>query len=150
MTYILDTNILIYLIRENKDIEAEIQTRDIFNSKNQINISIATVGELHSIALQNKWGSNKYRSLNHLVSQFKPMPIDTQDIVDIYANIDSFSKVKHPSIPVSVNRTSITMGKNDLWIAALTHILNATLLTTDSDFDHLDGVFFSVEKIIYP
>ena len=30
----------------------------------------------------------------------------------------------------------------------LTHILDATLITTDADFDHLDNVFFKVEKLI--
>jgi len=39
------------------------------------------------------------------------------------------------------------MSKNDLWIAATTAVTNTVLLTTDSDFDHLDKVFFSVIKI---
>lgn len=39
------------------------------------------------------------------------------------------------------------MGKNDLWIAATTSVLKAKLLTTDNDFDHLDGVFFEVAFI---
>jgi len=36
------------------------------------------------------------------------------------------------------------MGKNDLWIAATAYTLNATLVTTDTDFDHLDGEFIEV------
>ncbi|MBK9016619.1 MAG: PIN domain-containing protein [Saprospiraceae bacterium] len=39
------------------------------------------------------------------------------------------------------------MGKNDLWIAATAHATQATLLTTDMDFNHLDGVFFDLERI---
>jgi len=39
------------------------------------------------------------------------------------------------------------MGKNDLWIAATASVLEATLLTTDFDFDHLKGVFLEVAKI---
>ena len=38
------------------------------------------------------------------------------------------------------------MCDNDLWIAATTSALNATLITTDKDFDHLDGIFL---KVIY-
>jgi hypothetical protein len=38
------------------------------------------------------------------------------------------------------------MGKNDLWIAATAHALNAILLTTDNDFDHLNNIFFEVRK----
>jgi len=36
------------------------------------------------------------------------------------------------------------MGDNDIWIAATASVLKATLLTTDRDFDHLDGVFLRV------
>jgi tRNA(fMet)-specific endonuclease VapC len=39
------------------------------------------------------------------------------------------------------------MGKNDLWIASVAAILNLQLITTDNDFDHLNGVFFEVRKI---
>jgi predicted nucleic acid-binding protein len=38
------------------------------------------------------------------------------------------------------------MGKNDLWIAATAHAMDAMLLTTDGDFDHLHNVFFEVQK----
>lgn len=33
------------------------------------------------------------------------------------------------------------MGKNDVWIAATASVLDATLITIDTDFDHLDGEF---------
>jgi len=36
------------------------------------------------------------------------------------------------------------MGKNDIWIAATTYLLEATLITLDKDFLHLDEVFFKV------
>ena len=42
------------------------------------------------------------------------------------------------------------MGKNDLWIAATTHVLDLTILTTDNDFDHLDNVFIKVAKVTFP
>lgn len=32
------------------------------------------------------------------------------------------------------------MGKNDLWIAATAITYNIPLITTDADFDHLDGL----------
>ena len=43
-------------------------------------------------------------------------------------------------MPVSARN----MGKNDIWIAAVTTILGAKLITLDKDFDHLDGEYFSV------
>jgi predicted nucleic acid-binding protein len=33
------------------------------------------------------------------------------------------------------------MGKNDVWIAATASVLEGTLITTDTDFDHLQGEF---------
>jgi predicted nucleic acid-binding protein len=40
--------------------------------------------------------------------------------------------------------TARNMGKNDLWIAATASVQSATLITTDKDFDHLNGVFLPV------
>jgi tRNA(fMet)-specific endonuclease VapC len=39
------------------------------------------------------------------------------------------------------------MGKNDLWIAASAHVLQATLMTTDKDFTHLDPQFLQINFI---
>jgi predicted nucleic acid-binding protein len=39
------------------------------------------------------------------------------------------------------------MGKNDRWIAATTHALQAELIMTDKDFIHSDNVFFKVNWI---
>jgi tRNA(fMet)-specific endonuclease VapC len=39
------------------------------------------------------------------------------------------------------------MGKNDLWIAACAKASGASLLTTDKDFDHLNGALLTVEYI---
>jgi predicted nucleic acid-binding protein len=45
-----------------------------------------------------------------------------------------------------LGNSSRNMGKNDLWIAATAYALNAVLLTTDADFDHLHQIFFEVKK----
>ncbi len=39
------------------------------------------------------------------------------------------------------------MGKNDLWIAATAYVTGASLMTTDGDFDHLNGVYLDLIKI---
>ena len=36
------------------------------------------------------------------------------------------------------------MGKNDLWIAATAYVTGSKLITSDKDFDHLDGEYFEV------
>ena len=62
-----------------------------------------------------------------------------------YAEIDAFSQGKLKDRPLSISARN--MGKNDLWIAATASILNATLLTTDLDFNHLHNVFLNLEYI---
>jgi len=39
------------------------------------------------------------------------------------------------------------MGKNDLWIAATAAITESKLMTTDGDFDHLNGIYLDLIKI---
>ena len=39
------------------------------------------------------------------------------------------------------------MGKNDLWIAATASAFDMVLVTTDQDFDHLDGEFIKLKYI---
>lgn len=36
------------------------------------------------------------------------------------------------------------MGDNDLWIAATASVTNTPLITTDKDFEHLNGVFLEL------
>lgn len=40
--------------------------------------------------------------------------------------------------------SSRNMGKNDLWIAATTIVSGSKLVTSDSDFDYLNKVYFDV------
>ena len=45
---------------------------------------------------------------------------------------------------LSLRTTARNMGKNDLWIAATTYVTGSKLITSDKDFDHLDGEYFEV------
>ncbi|HMQ48430.1 MAG TPA: PIN domain-containing protein [Saprospiraceae bacterium] len=62
-----------------------------------------------------------------------------------YEEIDAFSQGRHQSIKSDFSAKN--MGKNDLWIAATASAFNITLVTTDRDFDHLDGVFIDLKFI---
>ena len=147
MVYILDTNILIYLIRENPVVKTELTNRGIFESENTVSVSIASFGEILSFALQNNWGERKMDNLETLVNNLRPIPIIKRVLVDAYAEIDTYSKGKLAERPLPTGLTARKMGKNDLWIAATTHLIKATLITNDNDFDHLDGVYFSIIKL---
>ena len=70
-----------------------------------------------------------------------------QLLVNIYAEIDSYSQRLNPNFNNYSFETPRNMGKNDLWIASLATLLGLKLVTTDADFDHLNNVFFEVRKI---
>ena len=71
--------------------------------------------------------------------------INSQDLIERYAEIDAFSQGKLLDRPL--NMTSRNMGKNDLWVAATASVLDATLLTTDLDFNHLHNEFLTLELV---
>lgn len=68
-----------------------------------------------------------------------------EELTDKYAKIDAYSQGKLPAKKGSF--TSRNMGKNDLWIAATGALLNATIITTDEDFSHLDGEYIKLKKM---
>ena len=108
-------------------------------------ISAVSVGEIRSIAMQNRWGDKRLTQLNDFLHRFLIADVNIKTLLHRYAEIDSFSQGNHPTIPTFFSARN--MGKNDLWIAATASVLEATLLTTDSDFDHLNGTFLQRVKI---
>jgi predicted nucleic acid-binding protein len=148
MVYILDTNILLQILRGDSRVTPQLTPFNLYHPDTYALISIVTIAELLSIAQQNNWGSSKMRQLETLIKAFKAVPIDKRVLLDLYAAIDTFSKGKHSTKMLPSDTTARKMGKNDLWIAATAHLFNATLITTDKDFDHLNGTFIQVHKII--
>lgn len=129
--YLLDTNILVALIRGGalgRFIDATYQLR---HQPNKPLISAVTKGEVRSLARQFKWGAAKRQTLIQLLqNEVVSLDIDHPAIMDAYEEIDWFS--------LSHSVGAYQMGKNDLWIAATAKASGAVLLTTDTDFNHLD------------
>lgn len=145
MNYLLDTNILVIYVRATDLTRRIEQDLELLTGGNDLVISVVTVGEIKSIARRNKWGKKKIENLEELLEQFLIADINVEAIVEEYAEIDTFSQGK-----LSGKKTVFTarnMGKNDLWIAATGSVLNLTLVTTDSDFDHLNDEYLTVKKI---
>ena len=124
--YLLDTNILVHLIRGKAAglaIEAHFGLR---SAPNRCVISVVTVGEMHSLVRKWNWGPNRQADLQKFLSQIVTVDINHPDILAAYGELDDLS-----------DRAGRAMGKNDVWIAAVAKVSGATLLTTDGDFDHL-------------
>lgn len=111
--------------------------------------SVVCVGEILAIAERNGWGSKQRTRLESMLRDFPDLPIKDPDILRAYALIDAWSCGKPVSAPGSAPppKPAAKMGKNDLWIAATAHASGAILLSTDDDFEHLDGVWLTFERI---
>lgn len=130
--YLLDTNILVALIR-GKRLGERIDTRfKLRSGLSRCIISIVTVGECLALAKKLSWGAKKVHNLKKLLDEVPWVDINRTDILDSYAEIEDASR-----------KLGRVMGKNDVWIAATARVTSSTLLTTDKDFDHLDGVLIN-------
>jgi len=126
---LLDTNVLVHLVRGD---DLGIGIAEEYELRERVEkplISIITVGEMKAITMKFRWGQQKRNLLDKLFQELVIVHLNQGNIVEKYAEIDYYSKqVVKPAHP---------MGQNDMWIAATASALEACLLTTDNDFDHL-------------
>jgi tRNA(fMet)-specific endonuclease VapC len=134
--YLFDTNILVHLVRNDITGQHIRSKYSPFLTDPKPFICTVSEGELRSLALQWAWGKQKIDQMGYMLGYFRRASIERLDVMQVYATIDGSSKAK-----------GIKMGKNDLWVAAVSHISGSRLVTTDDDFDHLDPVFVSIDKI---
>src|SRR4051812_37742144 len=110
--YLLDTGILVLLIRGGP-LGQYIDTRyQLRHQPIKPLISAVSKGEIRSIARRAKtpWSAAKRQTLADLLNEVVSVEIDQPAIMAAYEDIEYFS-VKQPG-------GGLTMGKNDLWIAA--------------------------------
>ena len=145
MNLLLDTNIILNIVRA-KDYNGIINFINPDNSN--LYISVVSEAEIKSLALRNKWGIKRSELLDDFLEEVNIIEVN-QLSVSIYTQIDAYSQRLNPDFENYQFDTPRNMGKNDLWIASLAALLGLRLLTTDSDFDHLNDVFFEVKKLSY-
>jgi len=145
MNYLLDTNILLHLVRKSP-IKAKVEQEfRLSDAQNTVLVSVVSLGEIRSLAIQNQWGERRIEILNAILKEYLVADINSEDVIERYAEIDAFSQGKLPGKPLGL--TSRNMSKNDLWVAATASVLEATLITTDADFVHLKGAFLDLAQV---
>lgn len=137
--FLLDTNIVLTLVRGNALATFIDEAFGLRASKVRSLVSVVTHGEVRVLAGRNGWGTKKLAALQNALDNLVTVDINHPDVLDAYVAIDLYSQ-GHPD-------GARKMGKNDLWIAACAKAAGATLLTTDKDFEHLDQSFLCVEYI---
>lgn len=145
MRFILDTNIFLAYLKENKVRQFIENNFQPFSIENIPIVSVITLGEVESLALRNNWGRNRIQAVNKLFEKCVVTKINTKDVIKTYGEIGAYSQGKLSSSPT--NMSSRNMGKNDLWIASTAAVLNAKLISTDKDFAHLNGVYLDLIHI---
>ncbi len=145
MKYLLDTNVLLVYLRDQRTKKVIEETYHPFSLPNIPIISVVTKGEIKSIGLRNNWGDRRLSVLEKFLDRLVVVDINAEDIIEKYAEIDAFSQGKLKGNPLG--NSSRNMGKNDLWIAATAAVTKSRFLTMDADFDHLKGKYLDLHKV---
>lgn len=133
-SYVLDTSALLPLLRGKELGEVIDRTLGLRSAPFLHTISIVTHAELWVIVERNNWGESKLGLVENALKEFVTIDIAGTQIVRAYRRVEA----------ASIGRT---MGKNDVWIAATAMITGLPIVTTDKDFNHLDGRLLSVHFI---
>lgn len=142
---LLDTNLLLGLTREASWAMLAYENYIHSGRETMVFTSVICRGEMLALAEKNGWGIERRSRLDQVLQKMPTLGINNRPILQAYAQIDAWThgnpvKSPHNAPPP---RPAIAMKQNDLWIAATAHASGATLLSTDTDFDHLHNVWFS-------
>lgn len=138
-TYVFDTGIILGYARDAPYARYIDVMLEPIGGDHITVVSVTSRGELFSLAYQFGWGQQKREELRRQLDRITTVGINQHEIISRYAEIDAYSQNELPDRPLG--KSDRNMGKNDVWIAATASVLDATLITTDTDFDHLDGEF---------
>ncbi|HUU06394.1 MAG TPA: type II toxin-antitoxin system VapC family toxin [Patescibacteria group bacterium] len=145
--YLLDTGILAGFIRGSEYAKYAEGKYQLFDPRNEIFISVVSVGEILSLAIQFDWGDAKKAILKKTINEIPWVDINNEEVLNCYAEIDAFCLNKNKAKPLPPGISAKKLQKNDLWIASTASVLNATLLTIDKDFDLLQNEYLNVVYI---
>lgn len=135
-SYVLDTSILLNLIRGKELGESIDAAYGLRAALYRHTISIVSHGELRVLAQRKQWGEKKSEALTLALAELVTVNLDSSAIIDAYVRVEERC------------RTAVggenKMGQNDMWIAATSVCTGLPLITTDKDFNHLDGTLIKV------
>ncbi len=144
---LLDTSVILHYMRGDSTFQKIEEEHNLLTDPSCIIlISAISIGEIEGFFLRRGYGPKQTERWRKLLEKSITLSIDGMDdkLMKAFAEIQAYSQNNHPSLNPGKSRT---IGQNDLWIAATTHAVGATLLTKDSDFEHFHEVFFTVIKV---
>ncbi len=123
---VLDTWVLVHLCRDKALGRAIMRQYQLRERPITPIISAVTVGEMYAFARRADWGGRRRALLTEVLSNLVVVDVGTQAVLEAYAEISTWLRARGRH-----------MGHNDRWIAATAKVLDAVVLTGDSDFDPL-------------
>ena len=93
MQVIYDTNILLYILRSSQ--ASDSLARILKLQYVEESISLVTLAEIRSLAIQFGWGSRRIDRMEEMISSLAILDINVPEIIDRYVEIDVYSKGKH-------------------------------------------------------
>lgn len=148
---VIDTCVFIHIARDTDIGKKCIAAIEAYDESPNIIASVVTKAELESFIAQNSWSEPKIERLRKMLDAVTYIDISNADetLMDAYTQVDAYSKRKaNDKSGNLLTGSAKKMGKNDLWIAATAYALDVPLMTTDGDFDHLNGTLLQVIKIV--
>jgi tRNA(fMet)-specific endonuclease VapC len=133
-SYVLDTSALLPLLRGKELGELIDRTFGLRAAPYLHTLSIVTHAELWVLIERNGWGDDRKAAVEKALQEFVTVDVAGSQIVSAYRKVEASS-------------VGITMGKNDVWIATTAMITGLPLITTDKDFNHLDGKLLQVHYV---
>lgn len=124
--YLLDTNICIYIAKHNPP-----KVRERFDalSREEVAMSVITLGELQYGAEKSKTRQKSLDNLRRLMDTIQILPIPPG------------AGIRYGMIRADLERKGQTIGNNDLWIAAHALSANVILVTNNHrEFSRIDGL----------
>jgi tRNA(fMet)-specific endonuclease VapC len=137
--YVLDTSTLLNLIR-GKELGQQIDAAfGLRAAMYRHTISIVTHGEMKVLAERNSWGDQKRGALSFALENLVTVNIDSESMIDAYVRVEEACRNAHVNPRI--------MGQNDMWIAATALLCDLPIITTDDDFNHLNGRLITVHWV---
>ena len=118
--FLLDTGVLLGILKDAPWARRTRSDNHLDDSQTLITTSVVCHGEIMAISEKRQWGDKKHANLTQLLSEIPAVGIKQRPILN-------------PSPPKPARK----MNQNDMWIAATAHAIEAVLVSTDRDFEHL-------------
>ena len=135
--YLLDTNVVLYLVRGSAVGKQLAAAFGLLNSVNRPLVSIVTHGEMLLPAARSNWGAEKRAALENALDNLVTVDLNDKAVLSAYVEVQQYSR--------RARGGSRELKANDAWIIACARAADAILLATDGDFSHLKAPDWQVQ-----